>query len=884
MIIQHSITAINTQRQLGITTKSKAKSAEKLSSGYRIVRAADDAAGLAISEKMRRQIRGLTQASENIQDGVSLCQVADGYLNEVHEMIQRMNELAVKAANDTLTSTDRGYIDNEVQALKEEVNRIFQTASFNEILLFQPSRYVPEISSSPALYDTKLFYSGPGVIGGLEFNNIRYNIAELQAKGLQIDGNGVATADQEVEFDLYDGERVCLKLSAGDSLADVKRNYDWKADSTGIYVNNKLAATWSDMGIVGDGSDNGKHSFDYHGINVEINVTPGDSLGTIIGEINGANASEPVSWDISISGFSDEKAAAVSESSTYIQVTSANKNVINDSFVLSANSQGLAVKDLNTGAVSSRTSWSSFRNIGGSLDKDTTGSGYPIVDWGLDIDSNDASQITFDSEATYHFKNSDSRVPVEFDFKLSDVSSQADVISALDGTIFTGQIDSPATLTHGRASDGSSFSISNTNITQGNSDTAFELQRLYGRSFSDNYASDKLTGSITWSKERSAITNERSSKGSESTSSGGSSQTENYIYVQSDSDPDQYYILKKSDHSQTTHVAYNTEKSWTETDKITYNVTLGTASMRSGSEIVTLNMAQTDRTTLDRITTYSTYSSLDTTTSFSRAQLEASGVNMSSATIISESSYNSNKNTLYNTGQRYNQQTTDSNISTTTITAAHLTNSGTLNHTQQFIATGDSTSRSAFSFSHQISYATIAANNSGSASLTLTPTSVASRTLALISGNLTVSAASFANIELVLPEKHLVIQAGSENEDSNLIHLRWSQMNLTTAGLSSVDTLTAEDARSSIGEVKQALTIISALRSRFGSYQNQMEHAIKNVDNVVENTQASASIIRDADMAKEISKFRNQDILAQLGQQMLAQANQSREGVLSLLQ
>jgi len=117
---------------LGLTTKTQAKSTEKLSSGYKINRAADDAAGLAISEKMRRQIRGLTQASANAQDGISAVQTAEGALTEVHDMLQRMNELAVKAANGTNQSEDRGYIQSEVDALIDEINRVAETTTFNE--------------------------------------------------------------------------------------------------------------------------------------------------------------------------------------------------------------------------------------------------------------------------------------------------------------------------------------------------------------------------------------------------------------------------------------------------------------------------------------------------------------------------------------------------------------------------------------------------------------------------------------------------------------------------------------------------------------------------------------------------------------------------------
>lgn len=131
MVIQHNLLAMDGGRKLGITKKEKQKSMEKLSSSFRINRSADDAAGLQISEKMRWQIRGLNQASRNIQDGISLCQVADGALNETHSILQRMRELSVQAANDTNTDSDREALQAEVAELTEEVDRIADGTSFN---------------------------------------------------------------------------------------------------------------------------------------------------------------------------------------------------------------------------------------------------------------------------------------------------------------------------------------------------------------------------------------------------------------------------------------------------------------------------------------------------------------------------------------------------------------------------------------------------------------------------------------------------------------------------------------------------------------------------------------------------------------------------------
>ena len=137
MVVQHNLTAMNSNRMLGITTGAQAKSTEKLSSGYKINRAADDAAGLSISEKMRKQIRGLTQASSNAQDGISAVQTAEGALTEVHDMLQRMNELAVKAANGTNSEDDRQYIQDEINQLVTEIDRVAETTKFNETYLLK---------------------------------------------------------------------------------------------------------------------------------------------------------------------------------------------------------------------------------------------------------------------------------------------------------------------------------------------------------------------------------------------------------------------------------------------------------------------------------------------------------------------------------------------------------------------------------------------------------------------------------------------------------------------------------------------------------------------------------------------------------------------------
>jgi len=171
MVVQHNLTAMNSNRMLGLTQGTQAKSTEKLSSGYKINRAADDAAGLSISEKMRKQIRGLTQASLNAQDGISAVQTAEGALAEVHDMLQRMNELAVKAANGTNSESDRTAIQNEIDQLTTEIDRVAETTKFNETYLLKGDQDVPKANSftyknfSAAAVATVKTTLGAGVVG-----------------------------------------------------------------------------------------------------------------------------------------------------------------------------------------------------------------------------------------------------------------------------------------------------------------------------------------------------------------------------------------------------------------------------------------------------------------------------------------------------------------------------------------------------------------------------------------------------------------------------------------------------------------------------------------------------------------------------------------------
>ena len=245
MVVQHNMQAANASRTLNITTDSQSKSTEKLSSGYKINRAADDAAGLSISEKMRKQIRGLTQASTNASDGVSSVQTAEGALTEVHDMLQRMNELAVQAANGTNSESDRDDIQNEIDQLSQEIDRIASTTKFNETFLLKGDIGLKRMyidahdagldgtliqNTTKATFTMESLEAGERYrIGGVQYTIGASTNAEV-AKALHLEDKitGGTTEDDPGTW----------SLDAGDTISIDGKTYTINADNVGSDVAN----------------------------------------------------------------------------------------------------------------------------------------------------------------------------------------------------------------------------------------------------------------------------------------------------------------------------------------------------------------------------------------------------------------------------------------------------------------------------------------------------------------------------------------------------------------------------------------------------------------------------------------------------------------------
>ena len=282
MVVQHNLSAMNANRMLNVTTSAQSKSTEKLSSGYKINRAADDAAGLSISEKMRKQIKGLTQASSNAQDGVSAVQTAEGALTEVHSMLQRMNELAVQSSNGTNSQTDRKAIQDEIDQLSSEIDRVSETTKFNETYLLK----------GDATKTTKATFMKSGyAIGGTALYKKGENTALTSAtlKEAIAKGEKIYTEDKDGD---QDDSHLAVK---GEHYAYVTKLYD--ADGKEVSAENVAA------GKKADGKTDADKYFTSSAADTGVtNKTPLEvAIGATAGQSVSFTESTPVNGSISFS-------------------------------------------------------------------------------------------------------------------------------------------------------------------------------------------------------------------------------------------------------------------------------------------------------------------------------------------------------------------------------------------------------------------------------------------------------------------------------------------------------------------------------------------------------------------------------------------------------
>ncbi len=712
MVIQHNISAMNGQRQLNIVGVQKNKSAEKLSSGYKINRSADDAAGLSISEKMRSQIRGLDQGGRNTQDGISLLQVADGALSEVHDMIHRINELAIQAANDTNSTEDRDDIQKEINELVKEIDRISDTTEFNTIPLFQggtpkstPSREnktpLPDENTRKIINDTvrsSLTLSGTpsGITEGVHTIN-------ADTSGITIDGDVVNWSD--------------VKTALNDSLTD-----------TPI--------------VAGD------YSFSFKGLNIGFSVPDNATLDDVCNAINKASFT-------------------VNRTSTPV------KAVELSSYTIDGGSYSESI-------LSNYAPWSLPKKFA-SITADsngvnvTRGSSTSSITW-AEIGLNDISNA---GGKTFSLHDNDSGIRING--KIADDSTADDIIRAFNSTSFSYDVKGYKYVNREWINQGY-YASDIENVP--NSSTCYSLKNPYLSSF-------RVYGVNIYEKL-------------------GYTRRQDMLQ-------DLNVSVTLMDDDEGNPMARITDK----------------ATGRYYDE----HFECIDPSTLDRL-------------SWTGKFKFATGGNGAGATLYVYAGKNSDESLEFDPEK--------------------------VNNVLDWLGTlGTIASNVTISSPYALYYSV---NNSYKVNYTAGTIKGYEESQSGNDDNLSPD----SNVSPANEKLELWIQSGATAGNGMFISV--GKMNSHILGLDALGVSSYNEAQKVIEKAGNATTILSEMRSRIGVQQNRLEHTYNNTENTSENTQATESRIRDTDMASEMVKFSKKSILAQAGQSMLAQSNQSRQGILSLLQ
>ncbi len=716
MVISHNLLAMNAQRQFNITGIDKKKTIEKLSSGYRINRAADDAAGLSISEKMRKQIRGLDQGSRNIQDGISLIQVADGALCEVHDMLHRMTELSVKAANGTNSVSDRKAIQKEINQIRIEIDRIGDTTEFNCRKLFKSdSKDMDKIQSATGVTNTEVFWGG---------------VSHISCSG--------NPTDDSITVYTFDG------------------------NSNGLLINGDLIS-WSNIKASnGDGIDSGKsniYSCDYNGITFSFDTQKASTIEDICTSLKTAKV------ELNVSSTSGESALASLSWDYWTAINNSSGktdyfNNVKNGNILTADNNGVSWKG-------KRINWT-----------DTNDSGKTLADMLQIIENSSGNKQV---GGAWRLGNG---LVVNVVLKSKDVKGKSydEVTDILKNQI-----------------NGATFDIYSTGEQVSNYNAAtFGV----GNPYQDEHGVWRSPFDITFASQ-GPITNSRSA-------------WEGLGY-------DIYSI---------------------------YDESLEVRTVLDLSDIRNTRISVSNGTN-------TIYGSL-TRSSIERMNNQGSVIHEGESLSL---------DWLYD----------GSNVASATIRARK----GDLSLADAFAALTNETNN----------------RNIGNPKHVYTKLAVSNLNLSLTQGS---TSYSYEYTQPTLNEREIEaekkeekrntnsegmnriwIQCGSEAGDGMYITI--GEMNTKKLGINDLDVLSEENARNALDKVSDANGILSGIRARIGAQQNRLEHTYKNVTNIAENTQAAESRIRDTDMAKEMVHLSTHNILEQAGTTMIAQANQTNQGVLNLL-
>lgn len=774
MVIRNNLQAVNANRQLRINTDGKAKAMEKLSSGYRINRAADDAAGLGISEKMRKEIRGLKQGASNINEGVGYCKTADGALNEAHDMLHRMKELSIKAANGTESASDRLAIDNEIQEIKTELSRIFETTKYNEEYIWGPEPPRSAKFKTVLTHYTPISYitsgnestsdQGPG--GGFELSNansatwpLNERDSEDQWGYFNIIANRFSPdpADTTAADDPKKQQGIIFNWTALDGTEYVSDPIPWPEDTSSEKPTKDLTQ---------------QHLKDYLTRYANDPVVSRRLKG--IDANIGYSVTEYTTWDDVINNLNSKRPEVRLDTYSNIELYDTSGAVTPSTLGIKA-----SVSMYYPAVVASERDLDSTSDTSFIKPLDTSGS---ITNFNMIEKPVETGGIDSYGAKKYHgaFK-------LQFQMPINGV---------------------PTTVT-GVMSPSCTYYLNTHEGDDANRDTG-DYYRGHVSPTGDHW------GGYTWWTDR-------------------------------DGGEHPYYI---------THTSYSSAGS---ADDIIENVVknaLHNSSVRGGLLDDKSVPAPDQKDSGTMVFTFNL--TTDTPFAYGSRLTDADGNILKnpdgSYKLISNKTTNRVGYITMTVGTHETDTPQDIINRMLTVSGADIW-SGPSGH-QNNNDSGSVGSNSAYLYWDKYS-----------------PTR-----------DIPVWSKVAVDDEYYIPEiKDLAIHTKSSAKEEVRISLRHPIINNKYLGLIDADVRTAEDALKTMDKVDNAVAIISRERSRFGAYQNRLEHAESINLNTEENTQSSESRIRDADIPHYVITLSKLNILQSAGTSMLAQANQSKQGVLDLI-
>lgn len=821
MNIQHNMSAATASRHLTANQKGFQISTQRLSSGYRINTAADDAAGLTISEKMRWQIRGLNRASNNIEDGISLTQVADGALHEVHSMLQRMVELTVQAANDTNTEEDRIALQREINQIKEEINRISTDTEYNTIKIFKPTS-IPRLSKNPTdilVYHTKR----PGGTdqniweGGIIYKGTRYAYEDM---GLNFDAKGnIVAGTYPVEVTAHDGNPITIQLMFdGNSRIPSGRQYELVPDKNGVSID-RMNHSWKDIKNAADenicikelNNKGGEYFFYHAGMRVAFDVDEGADLETIISslkkdgldtyELRSQHITEPLNpvnpiLDMKINPSSVNYVTAVPANVDYLPKVTDQNNKAKYQIKADHNTIRLVIPAAyNKGTEQTIETWQWEMK-----DPNLPTIQPPLPDsiWGNLGGVNPSSTVVKEAERDYSL--TDAKIYSTINFHVDSEASKEELIEAMNAWEIT--------VTMNTSMD---FSCDTSNPPLKNNMTV------------------SVTGPASWSLYGKQL--------EMGLIDGQSRPVQNELVGTRNTDPTAPMTITVQDKKQQNHIFTSTTTRDALETQIIQNFDLEKKirdvadSLLNNSRIPYINFVndQSFREGSDQIT----FSVQENITNW-----------------FTRDMFTEKRDSVTNkiTGYEFKPE-----------------------KKAELEAKRDELAKRAADavFNTPVNITpTLSPNGQGPVTAT---TKIETTTEIKNDRYSSISTPS---------DRELKIQSSARGGD--YIAIRLCAMDTGILNVESVNVTSHDSASASLDQIYGAIDRVSEMRTGFGVTQNRLEYAMSVDDIMAENVQASESLLRDADMAKESISNALHNILIQSGQSVLAQANQAPQDVLKL--